>query len=236
MKDELIHLLQRGRDETRAFVASLSPEECGAEGTVDHWAAKDIINHSTAWAALLVSNLEAAGRGDPIAVYDDYLSHNDRMFEQFKERSWEETLHLLETTWDDLIAFVEATMEDDLQVTDRLSTQNGRPLWRMLSGTAFEHPVMHLAYYQIEMGYPARAVALYEKASHLLEPLDSSDTWQGLVRYNRACIYALGGERDKALADLKEGLRLNPQLVEWSKQDPDLLPLHDDPAYEAIYA
>ena len=235
MKNQLVEMLQRARGETRTFVASLSVEECSAVGTVNHWAAKDIINHSSGWAKLLAQNLQAAGRGDPITVHDDYLAHNDVMFEECRDCSWEETLATLDKTMDDLTAFVQAASEEDLQDTGRLSTQNGRPLWRMICGTACEHPIMHLAYYLIERGRGERAIALYESTSQALAKLDEAPAWQGLVQYNRACIYALGGEKEKAVAFLKEGLSLQPQLVEWSKEDADLLPLHGYAGYEALY-
>ena len=40
---------------------------------------------------------------------------------------------------------------------------------------------------------------------------------------------------DQALALLPEALRLQPDLVEWSKEDTDLSSLHDLPAYQALY-
>ena len=36
-------------------------------------------------------------------------------------------------------------------------------------------------------------------------------------------------------AELAEALRLNPDLIEWSKQDSDLDSIRDDPAYQALY-
>jgi tetratricopeptide (TPR) repeat protein len=235
MKKQLVEILERTRGEIRTFVASLSVEECAAVGTVDHWAAKDIINHSSGWTKLLAQNLEAAGRGDPITVYDDYLAHNDVMFEECRDCSWEDTLAVIDKTWEKLVDFIQAATEEDLQDTEKLSTQNGRPLWRMICGTACEHTVMHLAYYLIEKGRGERATALYESFSQALAKLDETPAWQGLLQYNRACIYALGGEKEKAVAYLKEGLSLQPQLVEWSKQDADLLPLHGYADYEALY-
>jgi hypothetical protein len=34
---------------------------------------------------------------------------------------------------------------------------------------------------------------------------------------------------------LPEALRIQPDVVEWSKEDPDLVSLHSLPAYQALY-
>ena len=60
--------------------------------------------------------------------------------------------------------------------------------------------------------------------------------WRGTTLYNLACANALAGRREKALALLREGLQLNPGLVAWSKSDPDLVSLHGESEYQAIYA
>ena len=49
-------------------------------------------------------------------------------------------------------------------------------------------------------------------------------------------MYALSGNKESALAGLAEALHLNPELTLWSQQDPDFDSLHDEPAYQALYA
>ena len=43
------------------------------------------------------------------------------------------------------------------------------------------------------------------------------------------------GMKEEALSELTQALALTPQLVDWSKQDPDLNSLHDEPAFNALY-
>ena len=57
----------------------------------------------------------------------------------------------------------------------------------------------------------------------------------GIARYNLACFYALTGQIDLALPELREALKLRPSLLEWSKQDPDLAVLRAEPMYQALY-
>ena len=54
------------------------------------------------------------------------------------------------------------------------------------------------------------------------QAFDNSPTWHGVVQYNLACQYALLGQPESAIHALRQALQLNPDLLEWSKQDPDL--------------
>jgi hypothetical protein len=56
-----------------------------------------------------------------------------------------------------------------------------------------------------------------------------------LADYNLACFYAKTGQPAAALALLPGALRLAPDIMEWSKEDPDLVSLHTEPAYRASY-
>jgi hypothetical protein len=58
---------------------------------------------------------------------------------------------------------------------------------------------------------------------------------RGEALYNLACFYAVSGQADRALALLPEALRLRPDLIEWSKEDTDLVSLHSLPGYQALY-
>ena len=69
----------------------------------------------------------------------------------------------------------------------------------------------------------------------MLAGLSDSPQWKGVLTYNLACQYSLSGEKDRAVALLREGLALDPSLTEWSKQDPDFDPIRADPDYQAIY-
>ena len=70
----------------------------------------------------------------------------------------------------------------------------------------------------------------------MLGELGGGESWQGLRRYNRACHYALVGGAAEALEKLGEALELNPGLTEWSREDPDLVSIREEPGYQALYA
>jgi tetratricopeptide (TPR) repeat protein len=87
----------------------------------------------------------------------------------------------------------------------------------------------------LERGDKEYATELQEKTAKLLSELDESQSWQGTVRYNLACHYALAGETETAIEKLREALELNPELTEWSKEDADLASIREEPGYIALY-
>ena len=58
----------------------------------------------------------------------------------------------------------------------------------------------------------------------------------GRIRYNAACAFARAGLAQRALAELKEGLRQVPTyLADWPRHDPDLAILRDDPEFIRMF-
>jgi hypothetical protein len=76
---------------------------------------------------------------------------------------------------------------------------------------------------------------MYQEMTGLLSGLDNSPDWQGTIRYNLACSYSLVGEKEKAISELREALKMNPALTEWSQQDPDFEPIGEEAEYQALY-
>ena len=106
----------------------------------------------------------------------------------------------------------------------------------MIVGDVYIHSMaMHLGPLLLEHGKKKYATELQEEAAKLLSELDESQSWQGVVRYNLACHYALAGETETAIEKLREALEMNPELTEWSKEDSDLASLREEPGYLAPY-
>ncbi len=55
----------------------------------------------------------------------------------------------------------------------------------------------------------------------------------GSVLYNVACAESLSGAREAAIEHLRRALELEPRAAEWARDDTDLDPLRDDPAFPA---
>jgi uncharacterized cupin superfamily protein len=54
-----------------------------------------------------------------------------------------------------------------------------------------------------------------------------------VLHYQLACVEALDGERDAALAELRIAVDGDPRCAEWAKTDDDLASLRDDPRFPA---
>jgi len=234
-KAKLVDLLQRAHEEERTFFASLSDDERSATGTPEHWSVKDVAAHLAEWKARMGQRLAAARRNETPPKYDDIDEANAEIFEQYRDQSWADVLKALECAHGELVEQTRAMPEGDLVDAERFPWQDGRPLWRSIVGSGYSHPVQHLAQLYLERGERDYATQIQETAAELLASLDDSPGWRGVTIYNLACHYALSGEREKAGAKLGEALRLNPDLIEWSKQDPDFASIREEPAYRSLY-
>jgi hypothetical protein len=56
----------------------------------------------------------------------------------------------------------------------------------------------------------------------------------GSLHYNLACLEALEGHADAALAALTRAVELRPETFEWARDDTDLASLDGDPRFEAL--
>jgi tetratricopeptide (TPR) repeat protein len=56
------------------------------------------------------------------------------------------------------------------------------------------------------------------------------------VLYTLACLESLAGNRDSAIEHLRQAAAREPRIAEWSKDDPDLDPIRDDPRFESAIA
>jgi hypothetical protein len=77
---------------------------------------------------------------------------------------------------------------------------------------------------------------MYQEMTAELTGLDDGPEWQGTIRYNNACSFSLLGDKETAIQELRQALKLNPGLIEWSKQDSDLDPIRGEAAYQALFA
>ncbi len=235
IKARLVNLLQRAHEEVQTFVAGLSDEDRAAVGTLERWSAKDLVAHLAEWQARSTQSLAAARRGEPPPpYYHDIDQANAEIFARYHGRPWAEVLDVLARAQAEAVEHVQGMAEDDLLNTTRFPWQQGRALWRLIVGNEYLHPLGHLTQWYVEHGRPEQAARLQETAAQSLAGLSDAPDWQGLIRYNLTCFYALSGQKEPAIATLTEALRLNPGLVGWSKQDPDLAAIREEPAYRAL--
>ena len=88
-----------------------------------------------------------------------------------------------------------------------------------------------------ELWYPLRK--RYEAGEHAevateLRELVAEAPQYGLLFYNLACLESLTGERTAAMEHLGKAIELSEGFREYAKQDSDLDPLRDDPAFDEL--
>lgn len=236
LKASVVSLLDRAWEEEQAFIDSLTEAERAASGTRERWAAKDIVCHVAAWNEHMAQTLEGARRGEaPAELSDDIDAINVEIFDRHCRRDWADVLGYAETSQRALVAQLQAFDEAGLRDKERFAWLHGQPLWRRVVGNGYMHPMMHFVGFWAEHGDSRRAAQIYEQAAGLLDPLEDSPAWHGTNRYNIACGYALAGMKQQAVDTLREALRLNPSLVQWSKDDTDFNSIRQEPEFQALY-
>jgi len=86
-----------------------------------------------------------------------------------------------------------------------------------------------------ERGDDASAERVQQEAVALIATFFGRGEQYANATYNLGCFYAKRGRAADALAQVREALAINPKLTEWSKEDADLVSLHDLPEYQAFY-
>jgi len=217
------------------LVSSLTQEERSTPGTYDDWSIKDQIAHCAAWMDRLARNISVAMEGIRPTRSEDIDQENEEIFQEFNPQSWEEVLAYSGQAKAALIDVVQNVSDEALFISELLPWQGGRELWKVILGTGYTHPLTHYSQAHMKLGHMEQAHEIQEQMSQNLMALDENPSWQGVALYNLACFYALSGEKGKAVSGLKEALRLNPALTDWSKQDPDFDSIRDDPDFLAVY-
>ncbi len=226
LKTRLIQLLDLGQSFRQQLIADLDPAARNATGTWENWSLKDELAHVIAWQLNALARIAALIHAEPMPDFSETEKINRSIYDTNRDRTLAEIVAEGDRAYADFVALIQASSEEDL------ARQEQRSLTALIMGNGYEHPISHYADHYRRRGDLAKATQLH-KAS-VAAVADWPERY-GVARYNLACFYALSGQKEKALHELREVLQLRPDLIEWSKQDADLISLHDDSAYQALY-
>ncbi len=237
LKSRLLELLRRAHTDEQALVSSLSAEERAAAGTPEHWSPKDMVAHITYWRERLTQRLTARARGESFSELTDgeVDERNAEIFETHRERGWDQVQAYAERVFDQLVALITQFSEQELSDPTPVGWYNNRSLLESIVGNSYMHPETHVAGFYLERGDLPRARQMQEDMAEALIHIDGSSNLRATALYNLGCFYALTGESAKAIELLRQALPLRADLVEWSKQDTDLVSLHALPEYQGLY-
>jgi hypothetical protein len=234
-KEILIESREQIYADMKIFIANLGETDRAAEGTPEEWAIKNALIHVALWDERMGQNLQSINAGQQPKDYSDYDNINDKEFLEHQNDSWEAVEELIDRSQVALLEGLTLLDEDKLTRNDVLYGNQERQTWARIASTCVTHPMIHVTEHLVKKGETDRALKIVLDLSDTLEKLDEDDQWRGLLDYNRACYFALAGQKSKALDRLANALPLNPGLVEWSKQDSDLDSLRKEPEYLALY-
>jgi tetratricopeptide (TPR) repeat protein len=231
-KTRLIQLLDLSRSFQQQLLADLAPAERAAPGTWENWSIKDELAHVIAWQLNSLARISALLNAEPLPDFSDYERINRAIFNTNHERTLAEIVAEGDRAYADAVALIASMDEADLIQPIQFSDQEARSLAEQIMNNGFQHPVLHYANHYQRRGELTKATQLYE--SSVAAVADWPEQY-GSARYNLACFYALSGQTELAVSELQAALSLRPDLIEWSKQDSDLVALHGEPAYQALY-
>lgn len=232
LKTRLIQLFELSRSFQQQLIADLDPAERTAPGTWENWSIKDELAHVVAWQLNSLARLAALVHAETIPDFSETEKINRSIYNTNHDRTLAEIVAEADRAYADFVALIQSLSEEDLAQPARFSDQEPRSLAAQIMGNGYEHPIFHYAERYRRRGDLAKALQLHEES---VAAVADWPEWYGTARYNLACFYALNGQKEKALHELREALQLRPDLSEWSKQDTDLASLHDDPAFSALY-
>lgn len=231
-KTQLLKLLECASVEEQKLIQSLSEKERSVAGTLEQWSAKDMIAHIAAWKEEMVRRLTDKNISSLPNDMEEIDKINAEIFEEHRHQSWDEILDLSKQAYQSLVKHTQSL--DDCSNTQAFPWQGGSPLWRWIVGNGYIHPIMHFAQFYIGRGDIRSAVKIQKQTTVMLKPFDEGPAWQGVVQYNLACVYTQAGEKQKAISGLRQAFKLNPGLMEYSKSDPDLAAIREEPAFQAL--
>ncbi len=232
LKTRLIQLLDLSRSFRQQLIADLDPAERTTTGTWENWSIKDELAHVIAWQLNSLARLVALIHAETVPDFSETEKINRAIYVTNRDRTLADIVAEGDRAHTDFVQLIESLSDNDLSQPARFSDQEQRSLAGQIMGNGYAHPILHYADYYRRRGDLAKATHLHEAS---VAAVADWPEWYGTARYNLACFYALSAQREEALHELREALQLRPDLIEWSKQDTDLVSLRDDPAYQALY-
>ena len=228
----LLTIINRTRALEETLAGFFDETARAATGTVAVWAPKDHFVHLTVWQVYQARRLEAITTGNPPAQPAD----NDTVFLEHRDEPWDTVWANAMRALDDTAAAIAQTSEEDLSDPNRFPWSNGRSFVSSAISNIYLHPIEHLVQMYEERGDDAAAEQVQQESVTTMATFFGKGEEYANAVYNLGCFYAKRGRADDAIAQVREALAVNPKLTEWSKEDADLVSLHDLPAYQALYS
>ena len=229
-KKEVIRLIHYAQQMLHDLVEQTPVEILEECGEVTDWSFKDQMMHLAHWLDRF--NRALASKSSP-AKYENLDIENARIWQLYHAKNWAWINTKLDQAYDGIHRLTRSLSEDELVMEDYIMNSNRAP-WIAILDSALSHPITHISAIYIERGSSEKSVAVMSTIYEDLLGIDPNPRWQGVVTYNLACLNALAGYQDQALALLHSALPHYPDLAEWAREDPDMKPLQTLPQFIAL--
>lgn len=163
-KAEVLDAIESSHQDMMRLLAALSAEERTAPVFDDGWSVKDHLAHINAWENMTIGWTEASLRGENVQRYapgftysnDDEAESvmhrlNDHLYEQNRERSWDEVIREFRRTHQRILDRVKALSEQDIFDPNRFAWRQGNPLIGLLEGNTYGHYREHIGWIQARL-------------------------------------------------------------------------------------
>ncbi len=225
LTDALARTIESARGAERDLFGGLDEEVCLRPIREGDWNPKDIQAHVTAWKARQADRFAAVreGRELPPPMED----------QEEDELNAELRATRIDWDWAAIVDEADAVTERLIQELRRADPDKLRASDRLMSGT-FGNGVLHTlthVRWLVEAGVPLdreRVAAFEDEALRVVNAPAIPEAARAIGVYDLACYHALSGSPDLARNLLREAFRMDPELVEYSRTDEELLSIRDD--------
>ena len=189
------------------------------------WNPKDFQAHLTAWKSRQADRFEATreGRDLPPPMEDQ---EEDAVNAQLRaariDWDWAAVVEEADAVADRLIRELRQADPEVLRASDRLMSGT--------FGNGVLHTLTHVRWL-LEAGVPldrARVAAFEDEALRVVSASALPEKARAVGLYDLACYHALSGSPDLARTLLRDAFRLDPELIEFSRTDEDLVSIRGD--------
>ena len=230
----LMGLIKKAHRLELEYLSSLSEGERQAAGTYEQWAPKDRISHITYWRRRSVETLSYLSRGQNPPEYPGYEECNRQNFEETKNISIQSLLREAETVLSAFSLALARFSEEDYRKPNFHPHLKNRTLLGYAINDAYFHPLYHITDAYLKLGNIAKVNQLQDQMVTDITAIDDAPRSFGTVYYDRACFYALTGDRERAVELLAKSFTLRPELVNWAREDGDLTNLREEAGFQAL--
>jgi len=233
LKDALLDFLELIKNEIAAFERGLTEKQKGEKGSLRKWSAKDMLSHLVFWGNHFNSQIEKVKKGEEVPQAGDYLDQvNDGVLIEHMDQPFSEALIEFNRSFQESTAILKSFSADELNDKEKYEYLSSRSLLDSALGTLGWHIAHHISDFYVKNGQIEKAIALQEKYTKMVRYFP---TWEANGIYNLACFFALIGEKEKAINNLRTSFITRPDLIELSKKDSDLDTLREDSNFKALF-